>query len=1426
MTVVRRRVALLAAFAVGSLLVSGPARAQQRGDVPVNQILRDDGTMQQLPSRPRGFNLFAEEDLAGTSLRLTGTYRYPMINAGGICPFANTAGDIFNTSCGQFGSSTFFHLTVTWGIGPDDYSKIKEVYPGVQNMRPPVGYSTPWRITSLAPITIRINAADGQFGQYYAGVTSLNGAGCRDFQGATGAGLPANFTLTASADCPETWAGTGFDGMHEIPDSVWLQRFQANPAAFRWDDFKIPKTAFSDKLLGNNSSYGAFSDYPREIVQLYGGVTPKGRAGDPPGERGFPLGIYVREDAWKFDRPSLRNGVFIRWLVINNSEKVWGTGINYDKLQMGMDPGYTLGGQAPSAQNIPKIGAHLAMGAGWTSGRCTSTFPKRTLPGANEACGGTTSQIHMIQFLKSPIGDLRNKSFTDPTSPYFFPNHPKADDTITFNHWVKGGFGAQDNFSWRRSDRALFGLQSGEETLWLDGRQFTDFSATQIWNFFRFEGTDGTQSLANFRYNKTVIGNIPGYGKWDYDDDGQQDTLWLPDCGQLGCAGLWGDSIANGYATRQAGNIGNYLGVGPFALKAGDTTEFLFFVGASTPDTISANRMIASSTGALFKNFAGASAYPTPVFTASDVQLNSAWFRDSTAGAQNTEVRIQIKMPPKVDDIFIKSVLARINQNEPVANNLRNLNPNLVTLVTGRMKQNLAQVLVFKSCDNGVSWTNDGGCTAATAGFRTRNQDGVDIGLGWRPLSTISVDSITGVLSSYVVSDNVQSGRDYVYSFVTKTRGLFDIKVTTAITLNGTGGVITNVTQNLQDVLGVDIDTIVSPLSPNGPFTVHAYAPISVPAGTLYARLDTSRVQSTAVTNRVSNSARSAAVDGVFRMRFGNRFIVTRTFDTVTSARTSRIIRQSLYARAALSPNDAAATLNYVASADTFTANHGFSFTTSTNNNGVVLYVFKTTPSSTAGTVQTFVDTIAQTGYVIGRASGGTDPYYLVAGTSFLGSITQATAEFEGAPWYPGFTATITNETANPSARSSVVLRGPIDTLNTGVVNSNGVIYISQSSSTSPVFAAGGLRSSLGGFYNLEWAGNAFGPGENNGGFFTLAAAELMQPVLDASFAARPVASTGDTTAATRALILGLAGQNNIGVRPLVPIRMPFVVRGSSGQVAKAAMMQRNLPGATDSVFRNSRLFGTNGDTTRVQIPADMWFPGDTLYVIEKIVTDSTVVIGGTATPIMHDTTISGRTQSLPIQVVREVFGAHLVFGCTSNVNPTRNTCNPIRVGTKGWTGYLPYDSPMISRILLNRNFDQNSEVQLIGQPVKASVLPLNDRDMERIQVVPNPFVVSSAYDRLTSGRVVDANIVKFVNVPSEGMLRIYTISGQLMQQLTWTKSDLIASGNGSPHGDLPYNLRSREGLDLSSGLYVFVLTARGENANGKVARGKFVVIR
>src|SRR6185436_3856175 len=110
--------------------------------------------------------------------------------------------------------------------------------------------------------------------------------------------------------------------------------------------------------------------------------------------------------------------------------------------------------------------------------------------------------------------------------------------------------------------------------------------------------------------------------------------------------------------------------------------------------------------------------------------------------------------------------------------------------------------------------------TAAVGTFRTKNSLNVDIGTGWLPFSTITVDSTTGVLSSYVLSNTVQSGRNYVYAFVTKTRGLFDVAVNTCV--NGVGvlptscagvGGPTVVRGTLNDVYGFDIDTITSALS-------------------------------------------------------------------------------------------------------------------------------------------------------------------------------------------------------------------------------------------------------------------------------------------------------------------------------------------------------------------------------------------------------------------------------------------------------------------------------------------------------------------------------------------------------------------------------------------------------------------------------------
>ena len=57
--------------------------------------------------------------------------------------------------------------------------------------------------------------------------------------------------------------------------------------------------------------------------------------------------------------------------------------------------------------------------------------------------------------------------------------------------------------------------------------------------------------------------------------------------------------------------------------------------------------------------------------------------------------------------------------------------------------------------------------------FQTRDEQGLPVGIGWRPRFTLNLlDSAAnnGLLTSYTVNENVQGGREFLYSVVTKTR--------------------------------------------------------------------------------------------------------------------------------------------------------------------------------------------------------------------------------------------------------------------------------------------------------------------------------------------------------------------------------------------------------------------------------------------------------------------------------------------------------------------------------------------------------------------------------------------------------------------------------------------------------------------------------
>ena len=105
---------------------------------------------------------------------------------------------------------------------------------------------------------------------------------------------------------------------------------------------------------------------------------------------------------------------------------------------------------------------------------------------------------------------------------------------------------------------------------------------------------------------------------------------------------------------------------------------------------------------------------------------------------------------------------------------------------------------------------------------------------------------------------------------------------------------------------------------------------------------------------------------------------------------------------------------------------------------------------------------------------------------------------------------------------------------------------------------------------------------------------------------------------------------------------------------------------------------------------------------------------------------------------------------------------------------------------------------------------------MNKIKVVPNPYVVThEAESRLLSSQVSGRGEreIRFTYIPPGATISIYTVRGEKIKTLT--HDDLFV-------GDVYWNLRTEENLDVSFGVYVFVVEAPGIGTK----MGKFALIK
>jgi len=110
------------------------------------------------------------------------------------------------------------------------------------------------------------------------------------------------------------------------------------------------------------------------------------------------------------------------------------------------------------------------------------------------------------------------------------------------------------------------------------------------------------------------------------------------------------------------------------------------------------------------------------------------------------------------------------------------------------------------------------------------------------------------------------------------------------------------------------------------------------------------------------------------------------------------------------------------------------------------------------------------------------------------------------------------------------------------------------------------------------------------------------------------------------------------------------------------------------------------------------------------------------------------------------------------------------------------------------------------GTTVDAS--KTTDAALQSIHTVPDPYYVTTALEA-----TANTKILKFVNLPARCILRIYSVSGVLVQVLTHNDA-----GGGS---DLTWNLRNRNNQFVASGVYFYHV----ETPDGKSVVKRFTVV-
>lgn len=145
----------------------------------------------------------------------------------------------------------------------------------------------------------------------------------------------------------------------------------------------------------------------------------------------------------------------------------------------------------------------------------------------------------------------------------------------------------------------------------------------------------------------------------------------------------------------------------------------------------------------------------------------------------------------------------------------------------------------------------------------------------------------------------------------------------------------------------------------------------------------------------------------------------------------------------------------------------------------------------------------------------------------------------------------------------------------------------------------------------------------------------------------------------------------------------------------------------------------------------------------------------------------------------------------------------------------LPHDGDKYF-VTFDRPFFLTDSMTFIVMPEKSLDPGKLKETMDRIKVVPNPYVVTNAMEPAVSNKFLNQRrSLLFTHLPAKSTIKIFTVSGVLV--------DEFHVDNPSDDGTAHWDMLSREGLDIAAGVYIYYVKS---DLTSDTKIGKFAVIK